>query len=86
MLRLIETASSALTAASFLAAALGFAVVGKPMWADEPLPPSPSCTACNGSGCPECPDEGDELDCFTDEDQGCGCSCESEVSNRCENG
>jgi hypothetical protein len=56
--KLIQTTSSALAAASLLAAALGFAVIGKPLRADEPLNGS-FCGDCQSDDCPECPGEGD---------------------------
>jgi hypothetical protein len=74
MLRLIETASSAFAAASVLAVALGFAIVGMPLWADEPLN-SVYCGGCTADGCPQCPNQYGFY-CETNEDTGCGCSCE----------
>lgn len=72
MLKLIETISSALAAAALLAAALGFAIVAKPLWASEPLT-GPPCSNCS-KGCPSCPLP-EEFYCETAEGGDCDCKC-----------
>jgi len=71
MFRLIETASSALAAASLLALALGCAIIGKPSWADQPLFTEP-CAGCIHGGCAPCGG-----DCENFQNEGCGCDCTS---------
>jgi hypothetical protein len=57
MRKLIETASSVLTAASMLALILGFAVLSRPSWGAEPLTGS-NCDGCasghDGAYCGPC--------------------------------
>jgi hypothetical protein len=82
MFKLIETTSSALAAASLLAAALGFAVIGKPLRADEPLNGS-FCGDCQSDDCPECPGEGDSPRCRNGFQQACGCICVVSAHGSC---
>jgi len=51
MIRLLETASSALAASGLLALALGCTLFGKPSWADEPFGGVANCPSCVNSTC-----------------------------------
>jgi hypothetical protein len=72
MLRIIERTSSALAAISLLATALGFAIVGKPLWADEPIS-NIACDNC-AHGCPRCPTP-EQIYCDDIQNNDCGCDC-----------
>jgi hypothetical protein len=72
MFRLIETASSALAAASVLAMALGCAILSKPSWADEPLPPS-NCGNCVQGNCGNVYDC--DAKCLNSQGGCCDCKC-----------
>jgi hypothetical protein len=71
--KLIQTTSSALAAVSLVTAALGFAIVGKPLRADEPLNIG-VCGDCT-IGCPVCPREG-YFYCDNSDNKACGCDCD----------